>query len=74
MSCSLYWKPVVTESKRVGDIQLRDILKKKINLPKKLDYSDVGYLTALDDAGVKGAADLIEAITKHDVIEVYLEC
>lgn len=74
MGCSLYWKPVSKENNFVGDIQLRNILEKRYNYPSILDTGDIGYLNALVDAGVEGANDLIEAIEKHNEIQIDLEC
>jgi hypothetical protein len=74
MSCKLYWKPVLTESYRVGDINLREILNKKYNLPAELDYSDIAYLQALNDAGIEGAKDLADSIYKFNRIQIFLEC
>lgn len=74
MTCSLHWKPVVNDSEQAGDIQLREILDKKYGYPSTLDHSDIGYLEALIDADVKGADELVEAIRKHDQIQIFLEC
>ena len=74
MSCTLCWKPVAKHSYHISEIQLRNILDKKYGYPAKLNYGDISYLTALDDAGVNGANELINAIEKHDEIEIFLEC
>ena len=74
MSCTLYWKPVSKKEYQVGDFQLRDILEKRYGYPSNLNYSDIPYLEALVDAQVEGADELIEAIRKHDKIEIYKEC
>lgn len=74
MTCSLCWKPVSTERDYISSYQLRDILEKKYGYPSNLDHSDISYLEALEDAGVDGADELIEAIRKHDVIQIFKEC
>lgn len=74
MGCSLYWRPIPKKQYRVGEYQLRDILEKRYGYPSELDCSDVTYLKALDDAGVEGADELVEAIEKHGEIEIFKEC
>jgi hypothetical protein len=74
MGCSLRWKPRSKKDYGCGSYQLRDILENKYGYPSNLDYSDLTYLESLQDAGVEGAEDLIEAIRKHDEIEIYKEC
>lgn len=75
MTCTLYFKPVVNDGERVGDIQLREILNKKYHdYPLCLSCHQVEFLEGLQFAGVDGASRLIEAIKEYDVIQLYLEC
>lgn len=75
MVACIYWKPVKS-GKCVGDTKLRDCLDKQYELRhsnKELDDTDIKYLSGLADAGVDGAEELIDAIEKHDIIEVSIE-
>jgi len=74
MSCSLYWKPIIENSFRVGDHILRNAIENRYSLPTVIGFSAKNYLEGLRDAGVNGAEDLLEAIEKHGEIEVYNEC
>ena len=81
MSTTAYWKPVVPQR---GPI-LSDEIKCKIARRYldhdgslcgsiELDSSALGWLEGLRDGGVKDAQTLIDAIEKHDEIEVWLDC
>ena len=72
MSSSLYWKPISHEAHHVNT-ELKYILEKRfIAMPAVLNHEHVSYLEGLKDAGVKGADELIEAIEKHEQIEISL--
>lgn len=73
MGTRLYWKPHKRERKLVDNqIQLKDILKRRyggwVNVVLRED--SCRYLQGLADAGVPGAAELIDAIDKYDEIVV----
>lgn len=73
MSQDLYYRPISKKSISVGDFQLRNIIEKKFGYRAVISYISIPYLEALQDAGIEGADELIEAIRKHDEIEIYIE-
>jgi hypothetical protein len=73
MTTALYWRQVSKNDKRVGDIQLKNLLRNRFGYPHVLNQSDIDYLKGLDDAGVEGAMDLIEALSKCNEIEIFEE-
>ena len=73
MSCSLLWRPV-GGGKHVGGAALRDALDAEVTLPARLDSSHASFLRGCRAANMEGADDLLDAINKHEEIEVYLEC
>lgn len=74
MGCTLYWKQEVLDGQYICSHMLRDILEKKYGFPSILGFMDRDYLEALEDAGIEGASDLIEAINKYKKIKIYKEC
>jgi hypothetical protein len=73
VSCSLYWRPV-GNGHQVGDNVLRDAVTRRFGRGARLDYGAMDFLRGLEAGGVEGADKLIEAIERHDEIEIYLEC
>lgn len=74
MSATLYWRPRrPLESKSLDD-QLRFILNLDgVSGPVPFGRSNLDYLRGLADAEVKDAQTLIDAIEKHDDVELWLE-
>jgi hypothetical protein len=66
---NLHWRPV-KGGKEVGGGAIRELL---MDRKRFWDASDVPYLQGLRDGGVDGAAELIEAIKKHQEIELYVQ-
>lgn len=74
MSCTLYWKPV-GGGRPVGDAQLRDLLRDEYGeYPCRLTAEALPFLRGLRAAKVDGAADLLNALEKHDTIDLFVEC
>lgn len=73
MSCTLYWRPSQGGT-AVGGSQLRDAVMSEFRDGAVLDSGSLPFLRGLAAAKVEGARELIEAIEKHDDIEIYLEC
>ena len=73
MSSSLYWERI-KENPYDGalDDMLKYILRKKYDEPINtiVDESDIPYLEGLQDAGIKGAKELISAIKKYGKIHI----
>lgn len=53
--------------------ELRLVLEKKWSFPAIVGFSDINYLQGLNDAGVKGAEELIELIHQFEELELNLE-
>ena len=65
MTAALFWRPENT-GKRLPD-ELRMILDKQdMCSGVVLDRNDTNYLRGLQHGGVKGASELLAAISKHD--------
>jgi hypothetical protein len=73
MTTSLYWNPVVKpKTHRLPDA-LKFILRRihrDGQVTMTMREADLPYLHGLRDAGVDGALELIEAIDKHDEVEL----
>lgn len=75
MSCTLYWRPVIhRRDSSPGGVALRNAIEEEFGLPTTLDLDAVPFLRGLKAAGVDGASELIEAIEKHEQVELYKEC
>jgi hypothetical protein len=78
MSSSLVWQPKIDGGKPLPDALKYALQKRYEGLGGKsggsrtLSHRDIEYLKGLDDAGVKGAKSLIDAIEKHNDIEIWL--
>ena len=75
MSANLCWKPADKDYKTLPDA-LKFILRDKQGLTSEKDLygrERLGYLRGLVDAGVEGAQELIDAIVKHEHVEIWLE-
>lgn len=71
MSTNLYWKPVSPDSNYL-DNQLKFILREKHNYKyPHFTAKDIPYLNGLEDAGVKGARELINAIHEYGEVELF---
>lgn len=73
MSTNLYWEPAHRNKKSPkGDDALKFALRKRSNghVNMRMTQSDVPYLQGLVDAGIAAAQELIDAIEKHDEINV----
>ena len=73
MSCQLFWRPIGS-GRSAGGSRLRYAVEKRFGVDVRLDESALEFLRGLEAAGVEGATDLIEAIEKHEEIEIYLDC
>ena len=71
MTSSLHWEPRYRKTKDLSD-ELKFALRKQYGEPVDtlMDVGDINYLLGLDHAGIKDATFLIEAINKHQEIEV----
>lgn len=82
MSRSLNWRPapLEPEGRRLPYGLLAALLKRwerdftDVTIGEKLpfDRNHIPYLEGLRDGGVDGAAELIAAIEKHDVVEIWM--
>lgn len=71
MSTNLFWKPVSPDSNYL-DNQLKFILREKYNYKyPQFTAKDIPYLNGLEDAGVKGARELISAIHEYGEVELF---
>lgn len=74
MSQNLYWRPWKPSAEGCLPKRLRDIIEARYpSVPVILDKVQYDWLTGLRDADVKGAAEIMDAIDKHGMIELYLE-
>ena len=80
MSSTAYWKPVTPkEGNCLSDDLKRKIARRYMGHDGSLsgsvflNHADMGWLEGLRDGGVKGADKLVDAINKHDDIEVWIE-
>lgn len=72
MSSSLCYEPVDNNPTYISDIGLKQILEKNSGLPRIMSSIDINYLQGLEDAGIQGAKELIDAIKLHEKIRVFL--
>lgn len=72
MSQNLYWRPAFNDGKSLCD-QLKYILRERNLSNYRFTPSDIPYLEGLMDAGIKDANELIKAINKHELVDVYEE-
>jgi len=74
MSANLCWRSVSRSRNSLPDA-LKFILRDKYRLEgaQIWDIGNVSYLRGLADANVEGAQELIDAITKHNEVELWLE-
>lgn len=73
MSSNLYWRPFGYGEKSLPD-ELKFVLQKSSyyynGLDLNLSNNDLPYFKALQDAGIKGAGTIVEALEKYNQIEV----
>lgn len=69
MSSVLYVRPV-TEGIALSD-DLKRILSSRLDRTLRMDKYDLGYLNGLNDAGIKGADQLIKIIEKYGEVELW---
>lgn len=72
MGQNLLWEPVKV-GRSVGSFSLRDILLNAGAVARILDGKDLHYLRGLNDAGIEGADELMEAIMRYNKIRVWKE-
>ena len=70
MSSTLQWRPVRESGKSLPD-ELKRVLGKGSFVDREFSADDLPYLRGLEDAGVNGASQVIEAIEKHDHIHLF---
>jgi hypothetical protein len=75
MSANLYWRPVPKTAHGLPDA-LKYILQDSQGLEAEMQVftrASICYLRGLADAKIDGAQELINAIEKHEEVEVWLE-
>lgn len=74
MSSHLTWEPGERKKELLPD-ELKFVLQKRFGYPVSRDFdnSDYWYLRGIEDAGVKGADDLLDAIGRHGTVHVQEE-
>lgn len=73
MSANLYMQPVVEGEPLPYELKKVMEGSKLINGEVVFTIDDYDYLEGLSDAGVAGANELSEAISKHGKVRVWLE-
>ncbi len=63
------WKPITTEKNYLPD-ELKFVVESTWEFPVRLSHGLLEYLQGLNDGGISGAQELIDAIRRYDVIEV----
>jgi hypothetical protein len=71
MSSTLCWKKVNKKNESLPD-ELKYILEKNGYLGI-VTSKDIPYFTGLNDAGIKGADEVISAIREHEEVKLFLE-
>lgn len=73
MSSNLYWRPFGYGEKALPD-ELKFVLQKSEYNHNGIDTiirsHDLPYFRGLQDAGVKGASKIVEALEKYDEVEI----
>lgn len=75
MSATLKWEPSKRKSQSLPDA-LKFVLRDKGGVTSErtiFGRGNISYLRGLADAGVEGAQELIDAIDKHEEVELWLE-
>ena len=74
MSSTLFWEPVHRNKKELPDV-LKYVLQKKVGgtVDIVMDTGDLSYLSALNDVGIEGSVDLINAIEQYKEVAVQEE-
>lgn len=80
MSKSLYYRPIVPTEEKILPPELKRILAKRLfdsdgslNCEEEILTKDHNnYLTGLADAGVFGAQELLDAISAHGMIAIWI--
>ncbi len=70
MSQSLYWEPANRRKKQVGGMDLREVFRDR---PRLLGEGSRSFLEGLSAAKVEGAQELLDALDKHEAIQLYIE-
>jgi len=73
MSANVCWRPANTGKKDVPDDIHSIIRDLRDGANYEMDYTDITYLEGLRDGGCKGAQKLIDAINKHEEIDIIIE-
>ena len=80
MSSSLMWRPIATDANHLPK-ELKFVISRRLwdtdgsigGGEASMNMSDLSYLEGLNDAGVKGANELIDAIRKHGTVILWHE-
>lgn len=75
MSATLKWEPSKRKSQSLPDA-LKFVLRDKGGVTGErtiFGSENLAYLRGLADAGIEGAQALIDAIDKHEEVELWLE-
>lgn len=75
MSTCLYYKPVVIKSYPSLSDELKNVLSKKYDLYNRnlyLSQKDINFLEGLLVCDIDGTQELIDAIIKHDEVELWI--
>lgn len=73
MSAKLCWRPKA-RTRETLPYALQSILREALGeSPRTFSNKDIPYLTGLRDAKIEGAQELIDAIEKHEEVELWLE-
>jgi hypothetical protein len=72
MSSTLFWTPI-NEGRRVFADDVKYILRKKFGgaIDATLNENDLGYIRGLNDAGVGGSSEVLEALVKFGSIRIW---
>lgn len=76
MGQNLYWRTIPkgkTFKEKQGDALMIALRRKFDWNPAKLTYDHIEYLTGLKDGGLTDAQAVIDAIYKHEEIQIYFE-
>jgi hypothetical protein len=74
MSANLMWEPAKRPAESLPDA-LKFVLRDRYGLEHRQTFgrNQVPYLQGLADANIEGALELLEAIEKHESVELWLE-
>ena len=73
MSTNLVWQLVKKSDYKTLPKSLKFIIEEKFKFPCVIGLEDYGYFRGLHDAGIEGADEVLELITKYESIELGIE-